>query len=631
MRMSRYMRTETDYESMQFGSLLEQIERRYSSNLFTSNMAAAFVLYLVKKRRMIDLDQEELPLFLHSELNDRLLEGWICRRIGDHWNAFRNLLAPFSIECMKEYIVTRWPASGRESEFATPECICDLAIGLMKRFGGRRFFDPCCGFGRFMLRLFTRMDDDFRFAGADLSEQCVCISKIRNCVLEMRSDIFQRNAFEARNPFVEIDMFEDQHEMWKRDRAVYDNIFVDPPRGQRLVHIQNPGSIPPAFPLLKGSNSTEWIWGVNALESLDSDGHAAIIVSNGALSNMIESPLRRYLIERGLVESVIALPERMLNYASIGLNMVILSRTPHDYVKMIDASEVFEHGARVNVMTSEQIASVVDAFCSPSPKSPSDRIPIQSYSYPVSRKDIPLSEIAEKDYQLSVRRYFMPEIRVHNGRPLAELCRSISRGAPLSREALHEKRMDSDRCAQSDPSRIVRCLTLANVQDGIIDGNLPILDSDPLRYERYIVEKGDIVLTKSVMPCKIAVAEIPDGVSVLATGNFFILRLQYEQIDPYYLMGYLLSEEGRAQIEMGSSGTTIRTIAQENLEKILIPMVPLSDQRKFGERYRRTLGRLAALRREYEECRKELDRAYDAFHDLNANAGRRNMNDEELL
>lgn len=606
MRMLRSMRTETEYESMQLGSLLEQIERRYSSNLFTSNLAAAFVLYLVKKDGRVDLAPDELPRFLNDALHDRSLEEWICRRIGDHWNDFRNLIALFSLECVKEYIANRQPVSGWESEFATPECICDLAVGLMKCFGGRRFFDLCCGFGNFMLRL-SRMDDGFRFAGADLSEQCVCISKIRNIVQEMRADIFQRNAFAER------DLFEDRYEMRKRDCAVYDNVFVDPPRGQRLVHIQRIGSIPPAFPMLKGSNSTEWIWGVKALESLDSDGHAVIIVSNGALSNMIEAPLRRYLIERGLVESVIALPERMLSYASIGLNMVILSRMPHDYVKMIDASGLFEGGARVHIMTPDHIASVMAAFCSSGVEFQYDRIPPRSCSAPVSRKDIPLQVIAERDYQLSVRRYFMSEIHVRNGRPLGELCRSISRGVPLSREALLEKRPDSDLSAPCDRPRSVRCLTLANVQDGIIDEDLPVLDGIPRRYQRYIVEKGDIVLTKSVMPCKIAVAEIPDGISVLATGNFFVLRLNSALIDPYYLMGYLLSEEGRAQIELASSGTTIRTIAQENLEKILIPVIPLSVQHLFGERYRRNLDRLAALRREYEECKKSLDRAFDAY------------------
>ena len=231
----------------------------------------------------------------------------------------------------------------------------------------------------------------------------------------------------------------------------------------------------------------------------------------------------------------------------------------------------------------------IDAFCAPAS----------------IRKDVPIGFIAQNNYQLSVQRYFMPEIQVRNGRPLASLCLSISRGAPLSREELHEKRMDVDSG--------VRCLTIANVQDGIVDRDMPFIDGISVRDQKYMVHSGDVILTKSMAPYKVAVVEVPEGTKILATANFFILRLNRELIDPYFLMAYLRSDAGKIQMEQVATGTTIRTVVQESLEKMLIPMAPMDVQRRFADDYRRRLLDLAEIRRKYDEGKKELENAYDTF------------------
>ena len=307
------------------------------------------------------------------------------------------------------------------------------------------------------------------------------------------------------------------------------------------------------------------------------------------LFNMTEAPLRQYLVDRGYIESVIALPERMLNYANISISMVVMSRQRHEYVKMIDATELFEHSARINIMSPLHISSVIDAFNAPSS----------------IRKDVRIDIIAKNNYQLSVQRYFMPEIQVRNGRSLASLCVSISRGAPLSREEFHERRMDVDSG--------VRCLTIANIQDGIMDNDMPFIESTSLRDQKYMVHSGDVILTKSLAPYKVTVAEIPAGTKILATANFFILRLNRKLIDPYFLMGYLRSDAGKIQMEQVATGRTIRTIVQESLEKMLIPMAPMDIQRKFADDYRRRLLELADMRRKYDEGKEELENAYDTF------------------
>ena len=557
--------------------LLEQIEKRYTAGTYSPNMAAAFVLYLIKRANLIDV--EDLPGFLKEQQIDRQLIPWIKMQIDDHWNDFRRLIAMLQPEGLREYILTHQPMPPREVEvgMGTPECLCDLAIAIMKRHGVSRVCNPCCGIGNFMVRL-SANEVKGSFAGYDISDRCVCITKIRAHVLGNHAEIRNENTLECET----------------RSLGTQDGIFLDPSLGMRLSHISNvfntrEGAVPVAFPMLKGTNSTEWVWAAKMLDALDDDGIIVVLMTNGALFNMTEAPLRQYLVDRGLVRYVVALPERLLNYTALNLSLVVLSKQPCSSVTMVDATSLCERGVRVNLLTPHHIAAMVDALEGAS----------------TIRMEVSRGDIAENGYQLAVQRYFMPTLNIRNGKPLKELCMDIFRGPQRSREELQKKRMDGD----SD----VRCLTIANIQDGLVDKELPFIDTMSVREERYCLMDGDVVITKAMAPCKVAVVEVERGVSILPSGNFFVLRPNRNLVDPYYLTAYLRSESGKMQLERMATGTTIRTIAQECLEKMLIPMAPLASQMKFAKEYREKLLHLSDIRKECELTKKALDNAYDEF------------------
>lgn len=576
-RISKLTPAEAKHGAQHVAMLLEQIEKRYAADMYSPNMAAAYVLYLIKKAGLIDV--EDLSVFLKEQKCDRQLAEWIKMHIDEHWMDFRRLIAMLPVEWLQEYLLTHQPTTARESETGTPECLCDLVIGLMEGIQGGRVLDPCCGIGNFMVHLVGN-NVQCSFAGYDLSDRCVCVSKIRANVMGIDAEIRNGNTLEG-------------------EAAVLGNfskIFIEPPLGQRLSHIHmffntQEGALPPAFPMVKSTNSTEWIWAAKMLDALADDGRIIIIVSNGALYNMTETPLRQYLVDRGYIESVIALPEKMLNYSGVNLSIVVISKKRcNGFIKMIDASNLYERGARVNVMKPLHISAVIDAIKEPAS----------------IRRDISTDEIIKNNYQLSVQRYFMPEIKVHNGRPLIELCHVITRGVALTREELHEKRMDVNSG--------VRCLTVSDVQDGVICDTMPFINGITVSQRKYLVESGDVVLTKAMAPYKVAVAEVKEGTEILATANFFILKVDRTKINPYFLMAYLRSETGKMQMEQIATGTTIRTIVQDSLEKMLIPMVPLRTQELFAEEYRLKLEKLSIMRQEYDQLKCELDNGYDNFN-----------------
>lgn len=554
---------------------LEQIETKYTSDIYAPNMAAAFALYLVKNAGKIDV--EELTEFLKETLADKDLCDFIKKQIGDHWADFRRLIAVFSIDWLRKYLLTHQPLFA-EASIGTAETICDLALAILQPDNNETVCDICCGTGVFMTQMVGK-GCKASFAGRDISELAVKVSKIRAHVLGIQADIIQQNMLDINA---------------KQDDS-YDKIFIDPPYGVRLQHLANifnmhPETLLPAFPKLKGANSSELVWAARALSMLNKDGRAVMVVTNGALSNLTDAPIRQYLVDRGIIECIIALPERLQSYTPISLSMLVLNKNGNNSrVKMIDATELFERRSRVNRMEVYHINAVVDSLIDTGQ----------------NHKDVPISKIAENNYLLSVKRYTMPEVDIPNGRKLGELCSSISRGVSLSREEFHDKK------AQDEKG--IPYLTIANIQDGVIDDNLPTLKDNKQRFGKYLIRSGDLVLTKVMAPCKVTVVAEQHDRPILGTANFFIIKPNTELLNPYFLMAFLRSKKGMQQLEQLATGTSVRTLGQAALENMLVPVAPIKDQKTFAQDYRSKLETIRQKRQTLDECLTDMNMAYDKF------------------
>ena len=147
---------------------------------------------------------------------------------------------------------------------------------------------------------------------------------------------------------------------------------------------------------------------------------------------------------------------------------------------------------------------------------------------------------------------------------------------------------------------------LANVQNGIIDKELPYHKELPKRLEKYCIRKNNLLLSKNGFPFKVAVAETPDDRLVLANGNFYVIELDTEQVNPYYVKAYLESEQGIAQLKRITVGTSIPNIGVSQLYTIQIPLIPLAEQQKVALKYKSILDEIEFLRRKIEKAENSL-------------------------
>ena len=140
----------------------------------------------------------------------------------------------------------------------------------------------------------------------------------------------------------------------------------------------------------------------------------------------------------------------------------------------------------------------------------------------------------------------------------------------------------------------------------VVEGRL-----DLARQERFVPDQvaqrwmpgalhpGDIIMT----------SEAPLGSLVLISKTrrlclgqrLFGLRPAKRMIVPEYLYAWLGSDSGQSALDARSSGTTVKGIRQAELVRVEVPLVPIEEQRRFVDTWRRIQASLATLNAQAEQ------------------------------
>ena len=120
-----------------------------------------------------------------------------------------------------------------------------------------------------------------------------------------------------------------------------------------------------------------------------------------------------------------------------------------------------------------------------------------------------------------------------------------------------------------------------------------------------------MILSKNGYPYKLAVAKVPEGHEILANGNLYIIELDQEKIDPYYLKAFFESEQGIAVLKSITVGATVPNIGVDSLKKVIIPVPPLAQQKRISEQYQMTLDEIAIHKLKLEKAFSKLHHIFD--------------------
>ena len=318
---------------------------------------------------------------------------------------------------------------------------------------------------------------------------------------------------------------------------------------------------------------------------LANNGRAIVIMTTGRTCNSIDEPIRQYFVEQGMIEAVIALPPKMFSYTNIATTMIVLSKG-NKAVRMVDATNICQQGRRFNEFSEDDIQRI----CSD----------LQADSE-ISRL-VDVDKLRTNNYALNLSRYLEQNYTLENAIVFGDVIKSISRGAPCTASQLDEM------AAKGETN--MRYLMLANINDGVIDDNLPYLANIEPKFEKYCLKNNSLIISKNGLPYKIVVASVKDGQKILASGNLYIIELDTTRVDPYYLKAFFDSEQGEAVLKSISVGAVVLNIGVESLKKIMVPILPLEKQQKIAQEYKAKLAEIADIK---SRLAKELDSLHQIF------------------
>jgi len=306
-----------------------------------------------------------------------------------------------------EYLIRKFAEGSGQSagEFYTPAEVGFVIARIMDSEPGMEIYDPCCGSAGLLIKcelvLQEKMDlrSKKKFAPAKLYGQeyiadTWAMANMNMIIHDMEGEIqigdtFKNPKFRQRNRLQTFDRVV-ANPMWNQDwwkEADYDADELDRfPKGA-------------GFP----GGKADWGWMQHILASLSNKGRAAVVLDTGAASrgsgnanSNKERDVRKWFIERDLIEGVIYLPENLFyNTNAPGIIIVLNKAKPKERqgkLFLLNAAKEFTKGDPKNFLAEDAIQRIADTFTAWKE--------VEKYSRVVS-----LDEIAKSDYNISPSRY----------------------------------------------------------------------------------------------------------------------------------------------------------------------------------------------------------------------------------
>ena len=444
--------------------------------------------------------------------------------------------------------------------------LSDLALSFLKVENNEALLDFGSGYGAFLCRASECLNktdtNSISLTGVETNSQSYAISKIAFEILDVNGDIHQGDYLEE-------------------DLPDFDKGFVFPTINARFTSGINSLCYPELF-FQNNASSFGWVYVDKMLHNLKDNGRIVALLPIKSLFSSSDEEYRRKLINDGLIEGIVELPSFVISMSSVKMAFVVLSKG-NSSTKIVDASNMVigERMRRYNVeMDLERITkSYFSSDCFVVPKNDL-----------LTRNNHTPSSILAKPGE------------IENGRLLGEIANVYS-GSQYTINKFKE--YISARATER------RIISPSDIDNGMIEWDrLPYI-SGITKFDKYSIEKDDLIITSKSSKIKIAVVDIEPEETVIATGGMLVVR-PFSELDPTFLKIFLESAEGQKAIKSIQKGNTITTINAKDLQTIVVPVPDLDYQKRIAKKYNNQLTTLRALREEANNIENRLKNFYES-------------------
>ena len=294
-----------------------------------------------------------------------------------------------------EYLISNYAANAGKSggEFFTPQSVSKLIAKLAthKKAKINKIYDPAAGSGSLLLQAKKQFDEhviEDGFYGQEINHTTYNLARMNMFLHNINYDKFDIKLGNT--------LLDPKHD----DEKPFDAIVSNPPYSIKWIGSDDPTLInderfAPAG-VLAPKSKADFAFILHSLNHLSSIGRAAIVCFPGIFyRGGAEQKIRKYLIDNNFVETVISLAPNLFFGTSIAVNILVLSKCKTDTkIQFIDVSgeDFFKKETNNNILIESHIEQIMNIF---DRKEDIDHI----------SKNVDQSEIAEKDYNLSVSSY----------------------------------------------------------------------------------------------------------------------------------------------------------------------------------------------------------------------------------
>ena len=334
----------------------------------------------------------------------------------------------------------------------------------------------------------------------------------------------------------------------------------------------------------------ESIWQtiINLSRNLCNDFKIIVLVPNTFLSRSSDEAHRKALIEEGLVEGVISLPLRYYtNSLSTNASLLIISKGNTE-VKLLDVANLFElseiKSAGLENITNYIFENITGEYC----------------------KKVQFKDLLKKNSNLLISNIVTKETYagISSRVKLSEVA-TIRKGFKGTRTAFYELETDS-----ADSGYCI--LTSSDINEGSINYESLINIVDGRKYDKYVLNDGDVVLTNKSSKVKIAVVHTEDK-KIIATGSMLIITPNKDLLNSIYLKMFFESTKGRRILNKIQKGSITNTLTIEDLEKIYISCPDMEVQKVKVENYKQLQIEYDSIKKQMESLQLEIQKLFEEF------------------
>ena len=404
----------------EYGDEPELIKEMMKNERFVLPEKANF--YLLYKRRHEPGNGERIDKALHaieeanlSKLRDVFQDiSFNSNKLGEESQKnelLRHLLEDFAKDTLNlkpsrigtldvignayEYLIKNFAAdAGRKAgEFYTPPEVSQLMAELVAPKTGDEICDPTCGSGSLLMKCGKYIQKEnkgskkYGLYGQEAIGSIWALAKM-NMFLHGEDNHRIEWGDTIRNPKI----------LDGEDRLKhFDVVVANPPFsldkwGQASAESDKFGRFRRGIP---PKTKGDYAFILHMVETMKpKSGRMAVVAPHGVLfRGAAEGKIRQKLAEENLLDTVIGLPEKLFYGTGIPAAILVLKKHKTDKnVLFIDASREFISGKNQNLLSSDNIAKIIEAY--------RERKTIDKYAYLATPE-----ELAENDYNLNIPRF----------------------------------------------------------------------------------------------------------------------------------------------------------------------------------------------------------------------------------